>query len=315
MHYFETGAFGSRQPAWHGLGTVLEGEMTWEEAYIEAGLDWQVYRSPLITLDRNKKAERIDTHVCLRRSTDDKILGVVGQDYSILQNHEAFEFMDNLLEEGVRYDAAGSLKEGRVIFLLAHMPEALKIAGDDVKTYVTLINGHDGRMKLQACCTETRVVCWNTVNIALNDARGGNRLWTRRHTSGLHNSFESAKEFLKFTERRKKAVLNAAESLLKIKLNRPAQEAIIDELVPYDSESKRSTTIGQKKQNALWMALNAPDLENFRDTGWGMLNAIADFSCHYDSRTTDAYKENRFLEIATQSSFLEKGKELILSYS
>ena len=151
--------FSVREKPWHGLGTVVSEALTSAEALKEAGLDWRVYQQPIFT-NFGKVIEGYRANV---RSTDDKVLGVVSDRYKVVQNDEAFEFTDELLGEGVRYETAGSLQGGRKIWLLAKLPEMYVMAGDRVSSYLVFSNTHDGSGAVRAAITPVRVVCNNTL--------------------------------------------------------------------------------------------------------------------------------------------------------
>ncbi len=160
--------FSVREKPWHGLGTVVSETLTSAEALKEAGLEWRVYQQPIFT-NFGKVIEGYRANV---RSTDDKVLGVVSDRYKVVQNDEAFEFTDELLGEGVRYETADSLQGGRKIWLLAKLPEMYVMAGDRVSSYLVFSNTHDGSGAVRAAITPVRVVCNKTLNLALSTACG-----------------------------------------------------------------------------------------------------------------------------------------------
>jgi phage/plasmid-like protein (TIGR03299 family) len=126
-HNVET-MFYVREAPWHGLGRRVEMALNSEEALKEAGLDWRVIQKSIHTND-NIPIEGYKANI---RATDDKVLGVVTDRYRIVQNNEAFQFTDELLGEGVRYETAGSLQDGRKVWLLARLPEKYIISGDRI---------------------------------------------------------------------------------------------------------------------------------------------------------------------------------------
>ena len=111
--------FYTRVAPWHGLGTRVENALSSEEALIASGLDWRVVQKPIMTNDLTP----IAGYKANIRDSDNKVLGVVSDRYKVVQNAEAFAFTDTLLGEGVKYETAGSLQEGKKIWLLAKLPE------------------------------------------------------------------------------------------------------------------------------------------------------------------------------------------------
>lgn len=128
-----------REKPWHGLGTMVQEAPTSADALKLAGLDWTVERTPIY--DVNGKV--IPNWGANMRSSDHSVLGIVGNQYTILNNAEAFAFTDALVGEGVTYETAGSLRSGRQVWLLARMPET-QILGDKVEPYICFTNTHDG---------------------------------------------------------------------------------------------------------------------------------------------------------------------------
>ena len=110
--------FYTREKPWHGVGPRVEEAPASADALRLAGLDWQVIQEPIFT----DNEELISGYKANVRDSDRKVLGVVSDRYKIVQNQEAFSFTDTLLGNGVRYETAGSLQEGRKVWLLARLP-------------------------------------------------------------------------------------------------------------------------------------------------------------------------------------------------
>ena len=144
-----------RETPWHGLGINVDEALETEEALKVAGLDWTVNQTKIFT-NENMLIPNYKANV---RSTDGKILGVVTDRYKVVQNNEAFSFTDSLLGQGVRYETAGSLQEGKKVWLLAKMPEKFKILDDEITPYLVFFNSHDGSGAIKVAMTPVRVVC------------------------------------------------------------------------------------------------------------------------------------------------------------
>lgn len=167
-----------RKEPWHGLGTQVMEAPNSREALKLAGLDWKVVQEPLIT----GAGDMVDGYKANVRNTDNQVLGVVGDRYRIVQNEEAFAFTDDLLGYGVRYETAGSLQGGKKVWMLAHMPQEYIIAGEHISPYLLFSNSHDGSGAVKVAITPIRVVCNNTLNLALNTAK---RSWSAMHTGSI----------------------------------------------------------------------------------------------------------------------------------
>ena len=168
-----------REVPWHGLGVRVEEALDSKEALIAAGLDWGVIQKPIYTADvicpsgqvYTSDSMLIPNYKANVRDIDSQVLGVVSDRYKIVQNEEAFAFTDALIGEGVKYETAGSLQGGRKVWMLAKLPEKYIIAGERIEPFIVFSNSHDGTAAIKVCMTPIRVVCQNTLNLALNNAR------------------------------------------------------------------------------------------------------------------------------------------------
>lgn len=127
--------FYTREKPWHGLGVKVENAPTSKEALIMAGLDWQVVQKPIMT----EEGQIIDGYKVNIRDMDQKVLGVVSNRYKVVQNEDAFAFTDALLGEGVTYETAGSLADGKRTWMLAVLPHKYIIAGDEITPYLVFM--------------------------------------------------------------------------------------------------------------------------------------------------------------------------------
>ena len=159
-----------RERPWHGLGTEVSEAPNSQDALRLAELDWTVRQESIY----NAGGSVIKGFKANVRDSDGSVLGVVGDRYQIVQNSDAFRFTDDLIGGDVHYETAGSLRGGKQVWLLARMPER-KIAGDEVEPYLCFTNAHDGSTGVRVCMTPIRVVCSNTLNVALATAK---RTWS-----------------------------------------------------------------------------------------------------------------------------------------
>lgn len=163
---------------WHRLGKRLNQPATAAEAMVAAGLDWQVIKTPLYFAGPHADVKVKDRHVVCRTdrldTKDGGQLAVVGGDFTPLQNSEAFNFLDPVVGEGgAVYHTAGALRGGRRVWMLAKLPGEIRVVGDDVaEKYILLSNAHDGTQAVRVGFTPIRVVCQNTLNLALRGMAG-----------------------------------------------------------------------------------------------------------------------------------------------
>jgi phage/plasmid-like protein (TIGR03299 family) len=199
-HEFESGFF-VQQPAWHRLGKVLNNPPNTQQAIIEAGLDWQVLAEPIYRIEK-EGIQEIPTHKSLIRDRDRQLLGVVSNAYHPLQNSEAFQWFDILLHESdVTLEAAGSLKRGKRIWILAKIvmnPVEIQ-DGDAIQPYLLLHNSHDGSTAIWIQFTPIRVVCWNTLSWATASRfkeEKNHKAFRIRHNSNIDEKLALAQQAL-----------------------------------------------------------------------------------------------------------------------
>jgi phage/plasmid-like protein (TIGR03299 family) len=183
-------------PPWHGLGTRFDtAPKDSLEALQAARLNWRVRKEPLF-VSLNSRNIRVPNKYAIVREDTFTILGVVSKEYEPLQNEEAFRFFDGIIQTGAaEYETAGALGQGECVWVLAKMKEApMLIAGfDEVQKYLLLVNSHDGSSSVHIRFTPIRVVCQNTLTMAL---RTGTRLQTIVHRSGLHRRLQEVRKIL-----------------------------------------------------------------------------------------------------------------------
>lgn len=299
--------FSVREKPWHGLGTIVHEAPTSAEALTLAGLDWTVRQEPIIYRDQDSG------YLMNIRSSDDKVLGVVGGRYKPVQNVDAFDFIDGLIGEGVTYETAGSLSSGKRIWLLAKMPD-VKILDDVVEPYMCLTNSHDGFGSLKVCMTPVRVVCQNTLNVALKSAK---RSWNGRHTGSIESKMSAAKETLGLAKTYMECLSKSAEELYEIKVAPKDFVAMSEQLFPITGEmSKRKEESQILLREQLKSAWEMDDLGNIRGTGWGFINAISDMTTHRPpARKTDNYQENAFMCVIDAPTILDTAMKLLAERS
>lgn len=226
-----------REVPWHGLGTRVEEALTSADALRIAGLDWLVEQKPIQVCGGN----RIENFKANIRSTDGKVLGVVSDRYQIVQNVEAFDFTDELIGGDVRYETAGSLQEGKKVWMLAKMPST-KVVGDDVEPYLCFSNTHDGSGAIRICMTPIRVVCNNTLNLAFS---GASRQWSTRHTGDLKYKMQEARLCLELAEKYMDGLASYADRLANTTITDEQLDKLLAEMFPVDEEKD-----GERKKNS-----------------------------------------------------------------
>lgn len=296
-----------RETPWHGLGRKVDEALTSKEALVTAGLDWNVIQKNVMTDYYNV----IDGYKANIRETDGKVLGVVSDRYKIVQNIDAFTFTDNLIEHGVTYETAGSLQEGKRIWLLAKLPDSYRLADEKVDPYIVFSNSHDGSGAIKAAMTPVRVVCQNTLNLALTDAK---RVWSTIHTGDIMMKLDEARHTLLQAGLYMGKLQREAEMLSLIRLTDRKVMQFTNELIPVRDDAtelqKRNTQ--RMRSGLLRRYYEAPDLSILPKNGWRFINAVSDFATHTEPlRRTDKYQENLFLKTMDGHTMIDKATQLI----
>ena len=267
--------FYTREKPWHGLGTMVAEAPNSKDALRLAGLNWKVLQEPVYT----ENEELIQGYKANVRDTDRKVLGVVTDRYKVIQNEEAFAFTDTLLGEGVRYETAGSLQEGRRVWMLARLPREFIIGGERISPYMVFSNTHDGSGAVKTALTPIRVVCNNTLNLALRTAK---RSWSMIHTGDISGKIEEAKNTLLLADEYMTALGQEFENLRKIKLSEKQVLDYIKSLLPMEENYSLLQKRGVEKLRAdmKMRYFDAPDLKDVGNNGYRFVNAVSDFATH-----------------------------------
>lgn len=306
--------FSVREKPWHYELTkehtkIIQEAPNSREALVAAGLDWNVVSIPVY----QENGLLIPGYKANVRDKDNMVLGIVSGRYKIVQNTEAFEFTDSLIGETengeVRYETAGSLYNGKKVWLLAKLPTT-KVLDDDVEPYLCFANSFDGSGAVQVCITGIRVVCQNTLNIALNTAK---RKWSTKHIGDMQSKLEEAKLCLRMADSYMANLDVEADRLANAKLYREQIEEILDVMFPVDdntSERKKNNIVQFKNQ--FWTAYSMPDIQKFDESAWKAVNAMSDVITHSaPRRNTASYNENRWGKIMDGHMLFDQFNNLI----
>lgn len=292
MSMVETGVFAGSVPSWVNLGIKVNEALTSEQAIKMAGLDWKVESQPIQVVD----GEIISGVKANVRSSDHKVLGIVTDRYKVVQNEDAFAFTDMLLGEGVKYETAGSLASGKRVWMLARM-DSTKICGDEVDPYLVFTNSHDGTGAVKVAVTPIRVVCQNTLTLALSSAK---RTWSTKHCGDIQGKMDDAKKTLGFANAYIESLKEESEKLTQITVLAPqfADFLLKMFLIKKDASERQVANIERQRKALAEIYNHKDDIQKFHGTAYGVLNAVADWTPHFlPARRTKNYQENNFMSI------------------
>jgi len=281
------------QPAWHGLGTVLDHPPTTREAIVAAKMDLVNHVEPLFYADKlSGQAKTVPNRAVVRE--DGVYLGTVGAEYEVLQNHEAFAWFDPVLEAGLAtIEAAGTLRGGRVVWVLAKNKGVgfSVVKGDDVEQYLLLVHAHDGTMAITCGFTNVRVVCWNTLSAALREAE---RLLKFRHSRNCRVNLEKARDTFTLAASQFNRTCESYQFLAKVKCDdKTARRYFREVFAPGRADDEKAATVTVNRIFPLFEGGVGRELAP--GTMWNAFNAITQFNTHNRSRTADARLEGQWL--------------------
>lgn len=277
-----------REKPWHGLGVMVETAPDSKSAIHLAGLDWRVEKKDMYL----PNGIIIPDYKANVRDSDGAILGVVSDKYKIVQNDEAFAFTDALISGDVKYETAGSLKGGKTVWMLAKMPTT-EILGDETEQYLCFSNTHDGTGAVRVFMTPIRVVCNNTLNLALSTAQ---RCWSMKHMGDIEAKIEEAQDCLRLSNKYMDGLKEYADNLSKKTVTDEALRDILNDIFPVnDDMSEREKNGVAKLKDEFMICYFMPDIDKFRGTAWGVVNAMTDMVAHSQPRrNTKNYQENNW---------------------
>ncbi|MBQ7562373.1 MAG: DUF932 domain-containing protein [Lachnospiraceae bacterium] len=297
-----------REKPWHGLGTMVKEAPASRDALRLAGLDWNVMQEPVYT----SGYKEIPGYKANVRDRDREVLGVVSNRYKVVQNWEAFSFTDELLGEGVRYETAGSLMGGRKVWILAKLPNEYIIEGEQISPYLVFSNTHDGSGAVKVAVTPVRVVCNNTLNLALNTAE---RSFSMIHTGDVRGKVKDARDTLQMSSKYMEALGAEFKELQRKSLPDKKVIDMIEILLPdleKDSTQRQKNNIRRQRDDLAMRYFEAPDLKGLGKNAYRFINAVSDYATHAEPiRKTANYQETLFGRTIEGNPMIDKAYKML----
>lgn len=314
--FIETATF-ARTPAWHRMGIVTPDAKTSAETIRNAGLDWEVEKRPLFfehdDIQMSPDGSGMTGSIIHReaygyyglvRDSDQRTLGVCQEGYEILQNRDAFGFLDELADkEELRYESAGSLKGGKVVWMLAQLPGAREVIPGDLNVpYLLLASSHDGSLSVRIQPTVIRVVCFNTLSMAINSGRACKYAAKVKHTVSMKARISRAITAIQTARDSFNEYVDTAAKMAQQPVNAERMTAYLHAVLkindPNNIATRTQNTLQTIIENFMVDAKNR--LQGMEESAWGAFNAVTQWADHQrGSRNTagdtaDNASENRF---------------------
>jgi len=292
-------AFAFRPPWWDMGYKVSDHLMTSAEILREALLDWTVEQHPVyihrVNEDHQVVHQQVDGQVANIRSDDHSILGIVSEKYKVVNNYEAFDFVDSLHMDGIiKYESAGSLKGGKFVWMLAKMPQEFEVvAGDKLEQYILFTTAHDGSRAVRVLPTSVRVVCWNTLSLATAKESKGLSI---RHKGNIFDKLDDARKCIMTAQNKFDDFHKRAKKLTEVQFDIEQLEALTKILIPKE-KGKNDTRRAKARASIMKGFTDDPqNIDGVRGTAWAAFNAITqhiDHESSYKGKNTEAKSEAR----------------------
>lgn len=275
------------------------------EAARMGGLDWICQQSPLTYNGLNGSV--IIDRLANFRSDNGELLGIVSARYHVCQNSEAFAMLDDVAGAGgqLQYETAGTLYGGRKCFMTARLPNR-KIVDDEIANYIFVGNSFDGSLPFCMGLTNIRIVCKNTLQMAIKNAP---RIWKVRHSINFEGRQEEAARALELTDAYLDGLAVKAEALAAKKVD---AEKLVLRLFP-DADTKMAQGTVDKRREAVFdLIRNKPDLQNLRGTAWGLYQAVADYVSNGEPlKQAQTYLDHKRYNLLFGDATLERAQKLV----
>lgn len=322
--------FSVKEKAWHGLGQIVEGYPNSAEALKFAGLDYTVEKRKLFTFDNENQTANEDTEIKIPeievpnyyatvRTDNENILGVVGRDYEVVQNVDAFSFFDSIVGgDGIQYETAGALGKGERIFITAKLPDYIKVGNNDlIEQYLFLTTSHDGFGSITAAFTPIRIVCNNTLNAALRNHTNAFKI---RHTANAKERLEEAHKLMGITNQLSNQLEDIFNQWAKVKITDPEIRKLIQMALVPNKEVLQNIQAGKEDELSTCfknitdaafeyaMTNESQQLETTKGSLFGAYNAVTGYFQNVRTYKNDEAKLKSLLfggtgQMRTQKAF------------
>lgn len=298
--------FSNRLAPWSNLGSPISSGSRVVEALGESNLNWTVAGVPLYA-----NGALVEGYQANVRVSDGQVLGLVSDRYQIIQNQQAFGFVDDLLSEGLQFVSGGTYQEGQRVWLLGKMPEEFFLGGDLTETYLLFLNSHDGSSSFKVALTPLRILCQNAINLGLQRA---SRVWSFMHTKTVQHRLQTAINTLAHTQSCLSALQGEVELLQRTPLSDARVHQFVHTLLPLSVEAStvQERNLERQRTDLLDRFYFAPDLDGMPKDGWRFINAVSDYVTHTEPlRRSGRYRENQFMKSVDGNPMLDFAVKLV----
>ena len=297
---------------WHSLGAVLKKRpKTIAEAIDKAGLGWSVIQVPVeLTIEGKTQIVADDNDKPLYfanvRTDTMQPLGIVSKRYTPVQNQEAFEFLAGIFGSEMHFETAGSLMNGRRVWVMMKIPDWVEVGGDPIGQYAFISNSHDGKSSVLAAMTPVRIVCMNTLGAALGRAKGADaqRTYTLRHLGNMSAKLAEARNVMDVTINYYKQFKDVGDKLALAKITERRAKNAIERIIPIDKEQGDRAARNREEARVAVMSLfkdgtvqgDVSTVGNAPGTVWCLYNAAVEHADWFRPERKEAGRFQRALD-------------------
>jgi len=300
-----------------GFGEAIVNPTGYEDILEQTGMNWNVTSCDTYAEVDGTKLLIPNTKTIVRVE-DSKPLGIVTDKYKIVQNRQAFDFVEELYGNGsVEFIRGGSFKGGRSTWIEGKVAQKYSVFGDEMECYIIFKNSHDGTGSVTALVVPNRVACSNFFNMPLKDA---SRVWRCKHSGDPIQRAKEAGDILLAGSSYMKALEREAEVLNAIKLTPTQVRQFVERLFPMPvvKEGEKEVSdrvienINTRRAQLLEVYLNKDDLMNFDDNGYRFLSAVTDWVDHADGKNTTNGVINRYMSVIHGNPIVDKAFDMVI---
>lgn len=283
-----------RTATWTNIGYDIRKATTVEEALKLSHLDYTVEKVPCFLADGTP----IPGAFCTKKENSLETFGVVGKEFSIIQNIEGFDFINALVGEGLTFLKAGENR--KMVWIIGQLP-TIEVLGDEVTPHVIFQNSHGGNTTLKATIAPLRIICQNQFNLTFRKA--DNKI-SLRHTSSIKERLHTAETVLAQNSIYLDEFKKKAEEMASAKVSKDKVDSFLDTIFEVKADFNPTQTKNmEEKRTRFLAAYQAEDNQNFIGTQWGLVNAYTDYVTHKPlKKDTPTALENHFIKSTLKGS-------------
>ena len=290
-----------------GVGRSVRGITHIEDALNAANLNWDIEQVP-VTVDGNVLKHRVAN---IRSDTRD-FIEIVSDRYVPFQNRQAYAFLEGIVSSGAMELENAGMFGYDSCFIEARVGKDFTVLHDKVTPYALIKNSHDGSCGVKVCLTPVRVVCRNTLAMALEKSP---RIWQVKHLGTIESRMKEAYAVITGAEAYFTELPAMAETMNDINITDKEIVSVLNAMFPLKSDAgtKAQNTVKEAVAEIMTIYLHTEDLKQFRGTAWGFYGAVSDYVTHHAPKETQNWKANRFNRIAEGRTVMPIAQEALLA--